>query len=61
MFNMKDLKIGFNRRFDDIQIGLGYGNKIECETKAVVANPGPGQYNLPSIFETSKRFKIPLN
>ena len=61
MINTNDKKIGFNRRFEDIQIGLGYGNKIEAETKAVVANPGPGEYNIPSVFDKNKRYKIPLN
>jgi len=61
MLNIKDYKIGFNRRFDNIQIGIGYGNKIDCVTKAVVDNPGPGEYNLPSIFDKNKRSKISLN
>ena len=49
------------RRYKDIQIGIGMGEKNPYATGSTNKTPGPGQYNLPSIFDKSRKNKSALN
>ena len=40
-------------------VGIGYGHKINFSANNKL--PGPGAYNLPSIFGGAKWSKAPLN
>jgi hypothetical protein len=51
-------KFAENKRYDNIKIGIGLGSRNKSSSMLI---PGPGAYNLPSIFDKSKRTKYPLN
>lgn len=48
-----------NLRFTTI--GFGKGGRTSNENTSVKQFPGPGTYNLPTIFTKNKKTKIPLN
>ena len=48
-----------NTRFQNIKIGIGLGNKTWGKSETLT--PGPGEYNLPSIFDKKRKFKYALN
>jgi hypothetical protein len=55
-----DTNIVQNKRFIDIGIGIGIGKK--SWGKMTLNNiPGVGSYNLPSIFDKSRKYKYALN
>ena len=39
--------------------GFGFGNKQFYEIDK--GQPGPGTYDVPSVFDTNRRSRIPLN
>ena len=43
------------------KIGIGYGTKMIPGNKEVLNNPGPGAYDIHSVFEEKFRKKIPIN
>lgn len=51
-------KFAESKRYNDIKIGIGLGSRNRNSSTLC---PGPGAYNLPSIFDKSKRTKYPLN
>lgn len=53
-------KLNQNRRYLDIGIGLGIGQKFSKKSPQLKF-PGVGDYNLPSIFDKTRRTKYPLN
>jgi hypothetical protein len=57
-----------NWRYNNITFGIGgrspndNASKINLVIKlAMRLNPGPGTYNLPSVFDRNRKTKIPLN
>ena len=46
-----------NTRYNNISISIGA--RIEKKNKMIT--PGPGQYNLPSVFDKCRKFKYALN
>jgi hypothetical protein len=59
-YNIKDNNFMKNSRFLNIGIGIGLGYR--SWSKMYSNNiPGPGQYNLPSVFDKNRKFKYALN
>lgn len=52
-------KIIENMRFTSI--GFGKGERTPTVNPSVKKNPGPGTYNLPTIFTKNRKSKFPLN
>jgi hypothetical protein len=52
-------KIQQNLRYTNI--GFGKGNRVASDNTSVKQFPGPGTYDLPSIFKKSISKKVPLN
>jgi hypothetical protein len=57
-----------NLRYSRIGFGYGDRNAIECKYLFITNNilakynfPGPGSYNLPSVFDKTRKNKVPLN
>jgi hypothetical protein len=50
-----------NSRFKNIGISLGYGTKTWESVIIKSSTPGIGTYNIPSIFDKGRRYKVPLN
>ena len=54
------MKLISNKRFIDIGIGIGYGTK--CFDKIFASStPGVGSYDLPSVFDKTRKFTYSLN
>ncbi len=48
-----------NCRYKTYGIGIGYGKRgINSDMKTL---PGPGSYNLPSLFDKRIQGKVPIN
>jgi hypothetical protein len=57
-----DMKCVSNTRYDDISVGIGFGNRsLEKFLASKSGIPGPGQYNLPSVFDLKRKYKVSLN
>jgi hypothetical protein len=54
-------KSSTNTRYSDIAIGIGYGKKGDAHPITSSKYPGPGEYNLPSIFDKNRKYKYALN
>jgi hypothetical protein len=52
-------KLYGDTRYSNIKISLGLGCKTTGTTNDFI--PGPGAYNLPSIFDKSRKYKYALN
>jgi len=56
-------------RFTNISFGFGPRSSSEIRGKLIninlivanLYNPGPGAYNLPSVFDKSRKIRVPLN
>ena len=59
-------KITENLRFTKVNFGFGERSPRENTCKKLLIEgikyvPGPGTYNLPSVFDKKRRYKVPLN
>lgn len=45
-------------RYKNYGIGIGFGQRSNENIKV---SPGPGDYNLPSIFKKGRQGKYPIN
>jgi hypothetical protein len=54
-----NIKVYANTRYENIKIGIGLGSKSTGRLRE--EGPGPGAYNLPSIFDKNRKFKYALN
>lgn len=48
-------------RYKTYAIGLGFGKRSQDQYNSSKGFPGPGNYNLPSIFDKRIQGKVPLN
>jgi hypothetical protein len=58
-YNIRENKLPYRTRFENIGIGIGLGNRLNFSKND--NTPGPGNYNLPSIFDKTKKTKYALN
>jgi len=49
-----------SHRYGNIGIGIGLGEKLNMKLTNTVT-PGPGAYNLPSVFDKSRKLKLGIN
>jgi hypothetical protein len=56
-------KMEQNWRFT--KIGFGIGGRSSASKNMLILvnlnNPGPGSYNLPSVFDKKRKFRVPLS
>lgn len=50
-----------NTRYKTYGIGIGFGKRTQDQYNNMKSLPGPGSYNLPSLFEKRLQGKAPIN
>jgi hypothetical protein len=53
-----NIDVMVSKRYD--KIGIGYGKRLWQSIKKD-STPGVGSYNLPSIFDRTRKMKMPIN
>jgi len=48
-------------RYNTYGIGIGLGKRSQDQYNNMKVTPGPGNYNLPSLFEKRLQGKYPIN
>lgn len=56
---LPDRRIAYYDRYKKYGIGIGLGKRTIDDY--IKLTPGPGDYNLPSLFDRRKQGKIPIN
>lgn len=54
------IKFVKKERFGNISIGMGVGEKLNIKLTNTVT-PGPGAYNLPSVFDKTRKNILGIN
>jgi hypothetical protein len=50
-----------NNRYKTYGIGIGFGKRSQDQFNSTKSYPGPGNYNLPSLFDKRLQGKLPIN